>query len=277
VRFSQLLVVVPFLNWAQPELHKALSYNIRYDGHTEMAPDWNLRKVPIVAQLEKARPTLIGFQEVLHQQLLDLQAALPAYRSIGVGRDDGKEAGEYAPIFYDTTRFLLLKSGTFWLSPTPNTPSKGWDAALNRICTYALFESTFDHKKLWVFNTHFDHVGQEARLHAAELILDQYADFCQQDDAPLLLMGDFNLEPTSAAVALLRQTLNDLSCSQRHPEWCSSPTFNAFTRSETDDKTIDYFFGSSRVVSLSYEVVKDPFDRSYPSDHFPIVLDFMRL
>jgi endonuclease/exonuclease/phosphatase family metal-dependent hydrolase len=263
--------------WSQPELHKAISYNIRYDGHSDLAPDWSQRKDPIVAQLQKERPTIIGFQEVLNKQLEDLKVALPSYLAVGVGRDDGKEAGEFAPIFYDTTRYQLLQSGTFWLSPTPALPSKGWDAALNRICTYALLESKYDRKKLWVLNTHFDHMGTDARLHSSELLVEKFAELTQEVAAPLLLLGDFNAEPDSYVYQLLSRHFSDLSCSIRHRELCSGPTFNAFTLSESDDKIIDYLFGSPELVSIRYQVVQTPFDRSYPSDHFPIVLTFISL
>ena len=263
--------------WSQPELHKAISYNIRYDGHSDLAPDWSQRKDPIIAQLQKERPTIIGFQEVLNKQLEDLKVALPSYLAVGVGRDDGKEAGEFAPIFYDTTRYQLLQSGTFWLSPTPEVPSKGWDAALNRICTFALLESKYDRKKLWVLNTHFDHMGTDARLHSAELLVEKLAEFTQEVAAPLLLLGDFNAEPDSYVYQLLSRHFSDLSCSIRHRELCSGPTFNAFTLSESDDKIIDYFFGSPELLAIRFEVLHSKFDRSYHSDHFPIVLTFISL
>ena len=262
---------------AQPELHKALSYNIRYDGPSDLAPDWAHRKVPIVAQLEKERPTIIGFQEVLKNQFDDLSSALPSFHAVGVGRDDGKAAGEFTPIFFDTTRYLLQQSGTFWLSPTPATPSKGWDAALNRICTYALLQSKYDGKKLWVLNTHFDHIGEAARLYSAQLLIDKFAEFSQIAKAPLLLLGDFNAEPESPVYLLLKNSFQDLSCSKRHRELCSEPTFNAFTLATADDKIIDYFFGSPGVVSMQFNVLKKTFDRSYPSDHFPIALLFIYL
>jgi endonuclease/exonuclease/phosphatase family metal-dependent hydrolase len=271
------LLFLPLSVWSQPELHKAISYNIRYDGHSDLAPDWSQRKDPIVAQLQKERPTIIGFQEVLANQLKDLQQELPAFRYVGVGRDDGQLAGEFAPIFYDTTRYQLLQSATFWLSPTPTLPSKGWDAALNRICTYALLESKYDRKKLWVLNTHFDHMGTDARLHSAELLVEKFAELTQEVAAPLLLLGDFNAEPDSYVYQLLSRHFSDLSCSIRHRELCSGPTFNAFTLSESDDKIIDYLFGSPGLVSIRYQVVLTPFDRSYPSDHFPIVLTFISL
>ncbi|MEN9969073.1 MAG: hypothetical protein RIR94_1267 [Bacteroidota bacterium] len=268
---------LPLSVWSQPELHKAISYNIRYDGHSDLAPDWSQRKGPIVAQLQKERPTIIGFQEVLANQLKDLQQELPAFKYVGVGRDDGKEAGEFAPIFYDTTRYKPLQSGTFWLSQTPEVPSKGWDAALNRICTFALVESKYDGKKLWVLNTHFDHIGAEARRYSAELLIEKFAEFTQEVNAPLLLLGDFNAEPDSQVYQLLQTSFNDLSCSKRHRELCSEPTFNAFTLSETDDKIIDYFFGSSEIISMQCKVLQTPFERSYPSDHFPLVLTFISL
>lgn len=272
-----LLVFLPFLVFAQPEQHKALSYNIRYDGHTNLAPDWTARKIPIIAQIKAQAPTIIGFQEVLYSQLTDLKAALTFYRAIGVGRDDGQTAGEFSPIFYDTMRYVCQQSGTFWLSLTPEKPSKGWDAALNRICTYALLESKLDHRLLWVFNTHFDHIGEEARLQSVQLLQKKYTELQQNQPAPILLMGDFNAEPDSFPIIFLRKSFKDLSCSVRHPEFCSGPTFNAFSTSNTDDKIIDYFFGSPSLVQIKYEVLQDTFERSYPSDHFPIVLSFISL
>ena len=278
--FVYLLLLCLFNNGflsAQPELHKALSYNIRYDGPSDLAPDWAHRKVPIVAQLEKERPTIIGFQEVLNNQFDDLSSALPSFHGVGVGRDDAKAAGEFTPIFYDTTRYLLQQSGTFWLSPTTAFPSKGWDAALNRICTYALLESKYDGKKLWVLNTHFDHIGEAARLHSAQLLIEKFAEFTQVVTAPMLLLGDFNAEPESPVYLLLKASFQDLSCSMRHRELCSDPTYNAFTTTATDDKIIDYFFGSPGIVSLQFKVLQTPFERSYPSDHFPLVLTFLSL
>lgn len=262
---------------AQPELHKALSYNIRYDGHSDLAPDWSQRKAPIIAQLQGARPTIIGFQEVLKNQLEDLSKALPSFRVIGVGRDDGKTAGEFAPIFFDTTRYQMLQSGTFWLSPTPDIPSKGWDAALKRICTYTLLQSKYDGKKLWVLNTHFDHIGETARLQSAQLLIEKFAEFTQIVNAPLLLLGDFNAEPDSPAYLLFKGSFQDLSCSMRHRELCSEPTFNAFTSTASDDKIIDYFFGSPGIISIQFKVLKKHFERSFPSDHFALELTFLSL
>lgn len=111
----------------------------------------------MVKLIQHYEPTVLGLQEVLHRQLRYLDEALPEYRYVGVGRDDGKQAGEYSPIFYRTASLKLVRTLTFWLSETPTEVSVGWDAALERICTMALFEDRAEKKRFFVFNTHFDH------------------------------------------------------------------------------------------------------------------------
>jgi endonuclease/exonuclease/phosphatase family metal-dependent hydrolase len=261
------------------------TYNIRYDGHTDLANDWVERKVPIAQFVLNNHIDIIGFQEVLHNQLLDLQVLLPNYKHVGVGRDDGKTQGEFAPIFYDSTKYTAVQSGTFWLSPTPQMPSKGWDAALNRICTFVLFKENNGGELTWVFNTHFDHIGVEARLHSADLILDQIAEFLQAQDAPVLLIGDFNMEDTDVGIELIRARFKDFSCvkipdqkrRKKNNEICFPPTFNGFTAATSDDKRIDYIFGSDRIIPFKCNVDTTTFGLSYPSDHFPVLVHFLVL
>lgn len=266
------------------------TYNIRYDGHTDLANDWSERKVPISNYVLKNQIEVIGFQEVLNNQLLDLQTLLPQYKFVGVGRDDGQNKGEYSPIFYDSTKFEALRSGTFWLSPTPEIPSKGWDAALNRICTYALLKKRSNPQELiWVFNTHFDHIGVEARLRSAELILAQIAIFLKDPNTatslndlntPVILLGDFNMEETDAGIELIKAQFKDFSClripdpkkGKKYHEICFAPTFNGFTKTSTDDKRIDYIFGTDSIIPFECKVDTATFGLSYPSDHFPVMV-----
>lgn len=269
-----------FLTWTLinyscfAQIGSIATYNIRYDGHTDLANDWLERKVPIAQFVLNNQIEFIGFQEVLQNQLLDLQALLPNYKYVGAGRDDGKTQGEYSPIFYDSSKFTALRSGSFWLSPTPEKPSKGWDAALNRICTYVLLKEINGGELIWIFNTHFDHIGVEARYHSAELILDQIAANLQEKDAPVLLIGDFNMEPTDAGINLIKSSYKDLSCSIRHPELCSAPTFNGFTKDQNDDKRIDYIFGSAQILPSRHLVDESSFGLSFPSDHFPVLVQY---
>jgi endonuclease/exonuclease/phosphatase family metal-dependent hydrolase len=276
-----LLIAVLFISSNTFSQGSIATYNIRYDGHTDLANDWSERKVPIFNYVLKNQIEVIGFQEVLNNQLLDLQTLLPQYKFVGVGRDDGQNKGEYSPIFYDSTKFEALRSGTFWLSPTPEIPSKGWDAALNRICTYVLLKKRNNDRELtWVFNTHFDHVGIEARLHAAELILDQISKKLKDIDAPVLLVGDFNMEETDAGIELIKAQFKDFSCIQipdrkrakKYHEMCFPTTFNGFTTTSTDDKRIDYIFGSDTIIPFECKVDTATYGRSYPSDHFPVLV-----
>ena len=269
-RILIFLFSFPFLTLAQGAI---ATYNIRYDGHTDLANDWVERKEPIAQFVLNNQIKIIGFQEVLHNQLLDLLQLLPNYTYVGVGRDDGKTQGEYAPIIYDSTKFIAVQSGTFWLSSTPEKPSKGWDAALNRICTYVLLQNKFNKELTWVFNTHFDHVGVEARLHSAELILDQIAELLQKQDAPVFLIGDFNLEPNTRGIEFIKETYRDLTC-MRNPESCAAPTFNGFTEDQNDDKRIDYIFGSEKIIPIKSLIIETTFGLSFPSDHFPVLVYF---
>ncbi|MGB5555573.1 MAG: endonuclease/exonuclease/phosphatase family protein, partial [Flavobacteriaceae bacterium] len=119
---------------------KVMTYNIKYDNVSDTVNNWNDRKEAMVDQLKKHDPGIIGMQEVLYGQLEYLDESLPDFEYVGVGRDDGKQKGEFSPILYNSKKFALLRSNTFWLSKTPEKVSVGWDAALERICTYALFE-----------------------------------------------------------------------------------------------------------------------------------------
>ena len=143
--------------------------------------------------MNNQKPELIGFQEVTHSQLLFLTDELSSYEFIGVGRDDGKTKGEYSPIFYNKNNFRLITENTFWLSKTPEKVSVGWDASMERICTYGLIEDKRSNKRIWVFNTHLDHIGKDARARSIELILDTIEKLNEEDN-PIILTGDFNLE-----------------------------------------------------------------------------------
>ncbi|RYD45905.1 MAG: endonuclease/exonuclease/phosphatase family protein, partial [Verrucomicrobiaceae bacterium] len=182
------------------------TYNIRYDnpGDVEKGNSWQQR-APVIAGLIRFHEfDVLGTQEAFHHQLLDLQKLLPDYAYVGCGRDDGKEAGEHAAIFYRKDKFTLLDSGTFWLSQTPEKPGKGWDADLPRICTWAKLRKNGDGKVLFAFNTHFDHRGVQARLESARLIVARIREIAK--DEPVILTGDFNVDQTSESYGSLHDS-----------------------------------------------------------------------
>ena len=169
------------------------SFNIRYaDGDRGTQHDWKLRRDSLSSFVRTANLSICGMQEVLHEQLSDLLRLLPEYDYVGVGRDDGQTRGEYAPIFFRRDEWQALGSGTFWLSPTPDiTGSKGWDAALPRIATWALLKHKSSQTELICVNTHFDHVGHTARVESGRLILRKVREIA--GTRPLVLTGDFNV------------------------------------------------------------------------------------
>ena len=249
-----------------------MSYNIRYDTPADGVNAWPQRKAVVADLLRRNSPDLFGIQEALPHQISELAAALPDYAWFGVGRDaDG--GGEGTPVFYRKDRFTLLQSATFWLSETPDQPSRGWDAALNRICSYGRFEEKSSKLRLWVINCHFDHAGPTARLESARLVLSQIEKI-NPDGEPLVLMGDFNAEPESAPMVLLKQHLSDSRDSSRSPPTGPSGTFSGFTVDSAVTRRIDYLFIASQgpVEVLEHAALDDANAGRYPSDHLPVLV-----
>ena len=249
---------------------RLISYNIRYDTPADGVNAWTLRKAAVAELLHKHAPDIFGVQEALPHQIGDLAAALPDYGWLGVGRDAGG-GGEGVPLFYRKDRFTLLQSATFWLSETPDSPSRGWDAALNRICSYGQFEEKTGQQRLWVINCHFDHAGPTARLESVRLVLSQI-ETINPDAEPLVLMGDFNTEPDSPSIILLKQHLSDSRDSSRSPPSGPSGTFSGFAVEGAVTRRIDYLFTEPQgpVEVLQHAVLDDANAGRYPSDHLPV-------
>jgi len=270
LRLFALFLFLPFTANTQATL-TAITYNIRFDNPGDGEDAWPLRREQLAAQLRFYAPDVFGIQEGLHRQVEYLSEQLPAFARVGGGRDDGKEAGEYSALYFRTARFGLLESGTFWLSETPGVPSKGWDAALPRVCTYAHLYDSLAAKKVWVFNTHFDHVGKEARLRSAELILLKIKNLNNENE-PAILMGDFNSEPTEAPALLLSRALMDTRAVSQEPAFGPEGTFNAFKFHEPAKRLIDYIFINGNGIRVKqHAVLSDSRNCHYPSDHLPVL------
>ena len=251
---------------------KVMTYNIKYDNKKDSVNNWNDRKEAMVELLEKYRPSFIGMQEVLLDQLEYLDEALPKYESIGVGRDDGKQKGEFSPILYNSQKYKLLQSSTFWLSKTPKKVSVGWDAAMERICTYGLFEDQKTKINFWVFNTHFDHIGIKARKNSAKLILKKIKDI-NTDKFPVVLMGDFNLKPGEKPVQLIKRYMHDGLDFSKTLFQGPKGSFNGFDTEAPIDARIDYIFVKGFDVE-SYIHIDERMDNGkHISDHLPVLIN----
>ena len=255
--------------YSQP--HSIISYNIRYDNNWDIENSWKIRRNKISQILVQYSPSIIGIQEGLLNQVQYIDSSLIDYDYVGVGRDDGKKKGEFCAIYFDTTRYVLLKNSTFWLSETPDTISVGWDAALERICTYGLFKDRITKEEFWVFNTHFDHIGVVAREKSSELILRRINKINRQS-LPVILMGDFNSIPNSSPVKEIKTELSDAL--QISLEKLQGPrgTFNGFNEDLPIEKRIDYIFTNDLKV-LSYTHINDRLNNNrHISDHLPVMI-----
>lgn len=249
-----------------------MTYNIRYATERDGDNQWEKRKLHLSEQILFHAPDIFGVQEALESQLNFIDSVLVDYSYIGVGRNDGKMQGEYCAIFYDNRRLNLLTQNTFWLSETPETPSKDWDAAYKRICTYAYFKDKLSGNQFWVFNTHFDHIGKIAREKSAELIVDKTKGLAD-DGEVVFILGDFNLNEKSKAIGLLTSHYNDARSASETNPFGPFGTFNGFKFNEPVQDRIDYIFCSKENVQVKkYGVLTDSKAQRYPSDHFPVMI-----
>lgn len=250
-----------------------MSYNIKLDYPKVGENSWTSRKPSFIGLLNFYEPDVLGVQEAMPNQMKDMDSLLVQYDFVGVGRDDGKNEGEYSAIFYYKDKFKIVESGTFWLSQTPEKVSMGWDAACNRVCTYALFENIKSKKRFWVFNTHFDHVGVVARANSTQLILKKIQDITS-NKLPVILMGDFNLEPETDNIQLIKSTLEDSKEISVSMPFGPLGTFNNFEFDKPVTRRIDYIFVSKDTIKVNkYAVLSDNKDLKYPSDHLPVFVE----
>lgn len=256
----------------QPEAKlEVMSFNIRLDYAGDSLNNWKYRKDNAAAMIAYYAPDVLGLQEVLKNQLDDLKQRLPQYTALGVGRADGKEKGEFSSLFYKTARFDLLRNGDFGLSETPDSIGlKGWDAACERIVTWAVLKDKMSGKQLAVFNTHFDHVGKVARTESAKLILTKMKEIA--DGLPIIVTGDFNGTADSEPIVTLTEGGMLNTCSVAEVVYGPIWSFHDFGRIPVvNRRLIDFIFVNNSISTNRYSVIGDKPDNGYLSDHTPIL------
>lgn len=252
--------------------YRVATFNIRYDNRNDSGNLWVDRKHYVAGLIRFHDFDIVGTQEVLKNQLDDLSGLLPAYRKAGVGRDDGKDKGEHAAIFFKEAKFALLRNGDFWLSETPEKPGPGWDARLNRICTWTLLQDKKTKKQFFVFNVHFDHQGVQARKESSKLLNSKIRSIAGNN--PVVLTGDFNGDHQSewyltlANSGLIRDALKDVE----HP-YFNNGSFNSFGKSLAHHSVIDHIFISKAFRATKWGILTDSYQGKFPSDHFPVVAE----
>jgi endonuclease/exonuclease/phosphatase family metal-dependent hydrolase len=269
------LICVMVLGWAvsvaAQEPVELITYNIRLNTPGDGDHAWPHRKQDVAALFRFHRASVFCVQEALPGQIDYLEEEFPGFYYEGVGRDDGKREGEFSAVFYDHSRFRRLDGGTFWLSENPEQCSFGWDAACRRICTWVKLEELSSGKALFVFNTHFDHVGEVARKESASLILKKISEIAG-DGLPVVLCGDFNLPPDAEPMQCIRAELRDAYDVTELPPYGSVATYHGFTYDDPPKRRIDYVFVSEEIRVLRYGALTDSRDRTFFSDHLPVLV-----
>lgn len=253
-----------------------MTYNIRYDNPEDGQNNWKFRKDNAATAIKFYDVDILGTQEVLHNQLIDLKQRLTDYDVVGVGRQDGKEKGEYSALWYKKNRFTVLESGYFWLSETPNIiGSKGWDGACERIASWVRLKEKETNKIVFALNTHFDHVGVIARKESVKLILNEVEKLSK--GCAVIVTGDFNAEPTSNVVKDITDNKNKMHLTDSRqlspivygPAW----SFHDFGRIPIGKRSIiDYVFLKNNVRILKYGVLAEQDGEIFLSDHAPVLV-----
>lgn len=249
---------------------KVMTYNIRLATESDGINAWSKRKERVFALLQKYSPDLIGVQEAFDHQLSDIITALPEYAYVGVGRDDGKNGGEFSALIYKKSKYKVEEENTFWLSEKPNEPgSKGWDAAYPRVVTWARLKDLETGKSFLAVNTHFDHVGKEARLNSATIIKDRIQELAA--GLPVIVTGDFNHERSEPPYQIMtrKDKVQLIDPAPKDPPG----TFCNFGVNAEKCIAIDYIYHSTHWRSKNYTIIRDNDGANYPSDHLPVTLE----
>ena len=249
---------------------KVISFNIRYNSWDNIDGDngWPYRKDAVVKMILEERPAAIGLQEALVDQLQYLDSNLPGYKRIGVGRDDGKEAGEFMAIYYDTSQLILDFSKTLWLSETPEVPSKGWDAACYRTATVARFFDKKTHTQFYYVNTHLDHVGKTARAEGVKLISSLFTPSNSALIVPAIVGGDMNSSILDTALLAFEYVNLKPACEEVSTHLCHAITYNAYGKGP--GASIDHCFVRGGIEVKQYRILNGDYGVPYISDHYPI-------
>lgn len=268
---AAVLMVLPFTVSAQKQTRdydlKVMSYNIRMGVAKDGTNSWEYRYPATALMLQDQMPDVFGVQEAFEFQIRFIEDNFADYDSVGVGRDNGKSEGEFMSIFWNKKTVKMVKWGTFWLSETPEKPSKGWDAACKRTATWALMKDKNTGKMFYFVNTHLDHRGSEARRQGLNLIVSRI-DEINQKGYPMVLTGDFNMKPDDAALTGLEQRMQ--SARKIAPKTDNHATLNLWGKGKAD-MVIDYIYVSGFSACPEYHTVNEKYGQwKYISDHYPV-------
>ena len=253
---------------------RVMSFNVRVNTASDGDDDWAHRRDLVPATIRFHQADVIGVQEAYRGMIDDMQQRLPGYRWFGVGTSDGKDDGACNPVFWRESRLELVTAETIWLSRTPDSPSTGWDGAYPRTATHVVLREIADGAEFHVFNAHFDHEGEQARLESARLLAARVKALAP--DARAILMGDFNCNEHSAPLQTLTRDaqLRDACDVSSTPHYGPTGSFTGFAGPQYAGAWLDHIFVQNLVVQ-QHGILPDHFDGRLPSDHFPVLAEIL--
>lgn len=248
-----------------------ISYNIRLDTESDGINVWNNRKDKVTGLLRFHGADIFGLQEALPNQVADVVEKFPDFGAVGVGRDDGKSAGEHMMIFYRLSRFEKLDDGTFWLSETPEKPGFGWDAHHNRTVTWIKLKDKITQQNFYLFNTHFDHRGVVARRSSSQLLLTKIESI-NREGLPVVVTGDFNAIKENEPIQIILEKLIDSRTISQTAPYGPEYSSGGFQVKE-NSRIIDYIFVTKGINVVRHGILSDSFGTYYPSDHLAVLAE----
>ena len=266
------------LNGSDSATVRVMTFNLRLDTPSDGPNAWPHRKEMVARTIQFHKADFVGIQEGLPHQLEQLDEMLPYFDRIGIGRNTQEDPDEFSAIYYKKEKFELIENETFWLSETPGeVASVGWDAALPRIVTWGEFRDSRSGETFFVFNTHFDHVGEKARAESASLILDKIGELA--GGAPVVVTGDFNITENDPPYKILTGAMGDHTnpledgfYEAEHGHHGPTSTWNGFEEI-LPGRRIDFIFTNSGFNVIQHATIADQQDGRFPSDHLPVVVD----
>lgn len=269
-----IMSVTPVNKTKSPKTYKTaeitvMNYNVKVSGIGKYAPE---KRAPyLIKSVLDYNPDSVGFEEVSEEWYQMLNDGLKGYTGVGIGRDENN-TGEASPVFYKTSKYKCLKSGTFWLSPTPDEVSKGWDAMYNRVCTFAVLQNKQTGFKYAHFNAHFDHLGYISRLQAVAVVTEKIKEVCP--DIPVIFSGDLNeAEGSEMYNRIIESGMQDTKYIAE--KTMTGPTYHGYAKivEIMRSEPIDFIFVNSFCKSVSeYKIDFEKYNGIYPSDHHPVIV-----
>ena len=269
---SLLFLAMAYGKAEDKEVLKIATFNLRMDTPSDGENAWFHRKDMVNDLIRFYGFDLFGTQEGFTHQLNDI-LRLSDYLFIGVGRDDGKDAGEHCAIFYRSDRFKVLDQGDFWLSEHPEKPGRGWDGTCcNRICTWGKFEDLKNHKQFYFFNVHYEYEGDVARRESSNLMISRIKSIA--GNQPVFLTGDFNAFPTEEPIRILNDSgfLNDSYKITKEAPFGPVCTYHGYDSTIKTEERLDYIWVTDSIQIDKYGVLTNTLYGHTPSDHFPVMV-----